>query len=468
MKGLFALPLLPDEIDFLVNSILEGTVQNTAPTGVNLVDTDDNPLTPVSINQIGNIFEIKVSSGSPVPAQIQINGVNFKTVDPADTLNILVRNSDDVDVGTPDSLNNRVNIADSSISIRKSDGTQIALIDIPAEDLDLYNVADSTITNDATTPTYTANVKATENLVLPAQQINVNSVNEGDINSVGAIDINITDGVDPVTPDAVSVSGRTVTVEVPSGDTPVVATGGTETTETIAGQQYKIHTFTSSGTFSVTQEGSIDFLLAAGGGGGRDGGGAGQGGGGGAGGVNFVNDVLIENGTYNVVIGGGGAANANGNNSIFGKFLSWGGGAGGIGDIEPENGGSGGGAASRATSPNSLGGIAIGFEGYQGFKGGDRLVDITTLGGAGGGGATSAGSDITNTGGGVGFAGGAGLTINFDGTIKTYSQGGQGGTIDETGASAGANTGSGGQGGGSSNLAGGTGGSGILIIRYKI
>lgn len=218
MKGLFALPLLPDEIDFLVNSILEGTVQNTAPTGVNLVDTDDNPLTPVSINQIGNIFEIKVPSGSPVPAQIQINGVNFKTVDPADTLNILVRNSDNVDVGTPDSLNNRVNIADSSISIRKSDGNQIALIDIPAEDLDLYNVSDSVVSNSDSS--YTANVKATDPLSLPDQTIEVNGVNEGAIPSVGTIDIDITDGVNPVTPNNVVVSGRNVTVEVPTGDAP--------------------------------------------------------------------------------------------------------------------------------------------------------------------------------------------------------------------------------------------------------
>lgn len=220
MKGLFALPLLPDEIDFVVNSILEGTVQNTAPTGINLVDTDDNPLTPVSITQIGNIFEIKVSSGSPVPAQIQINGVNFKTVDPADTLNILIRNSDNVDVGTPDSVNNRVDIADSSISIRKSDGTQIALIDIPAEDLDLYNVADSTVTNDATSPTYTQNVKATEPLVLPAQTIEVNGVNEGAIPSVGTIEVELSDGVNPVTPDSVGIVGRKIEIEVPSGAPP--------------------------------------------------------------------------------------------------------------------------------------------------------------------------------------------------------------------------------------------------------
>ena len=106
---------------------------------------------------------------------------------------------------------------DGTVNVNKSDGALISSEVVKSNETKEFNVADSVITNDATTPTYTANVKATENLVLPSQQINVNSVNEGDINSVGAIDINVTDGVDPVTPDAVSVSGRTVTIEVPSG-----------------------------------------------------------------------------------------------------------------------------------------------------------------------------------------------------------------------------------------------------------
>ena len=58
-------------------------------------------------------------------------------------------------------------------------------------------------------------------------------------------------------------------------------TGGTITTETIDGVEYKIHSFTSSGTFEVTGgEGTLEYLVCAGGGAGGSHGGGGGGGGG--------------------------------------------------------------------------------------------------------------------------------------------------------------------------------------------
>jgi hypothetical protein len=222
--GSFILPLLPDIIDFEVNNTVEGQVNNTAPTGVVLLDTDLNQINPVSITQISNYFEIVIATGSIVPAIIEINGVAFKTVDPGDTLDILIENSDLVSVGTPDSINNRVDIADSTLLIQKSDSTLIFSFDIAAEDLDFYNVADSVITNAAVSPTYTANVKATEGLILPDQTIEVNTVNEGSIPSVGTIEIDITDGVNPVTPNDVTIVGRKVTVEVPTSAPPSTGT----------------------------------------------------------------------------------------------------------------------------------------------------------------------------------------------------------------------------------------------------
>jgi hypothetical protein len=108
-------------------------------------------------------------------------------------------------------------VADSTVIIRKSDNSIIEAKTVKADDTADATVADSVITNDPVSPTYTANVKATDGLVLPDQQIDVNSVNEGSIPSVGGIDINITDGVNPVTPNSVGIVGRTVTVEVPSG-----------------------------------------------------------------------------------------------------------------------------------------------------------------------------------------------------------------------------------------------------------
>jgi hypothetical protein len=64
---------------------------------------------------------------------------------------------------------------------------------------------------------YTDTVSSGGLLVLPDSQINVNSVDSGDVVSVKTIDVNITDGVDPVTPTSVGLVGNTLTIEVPSG-----------------------------------------------------------------------------------------------------------------------------------------------------------------------------------------------------------------------------------------------------------
>lgn len=54
--------------------------------------------------------------------------------------------------------------------------------------------------------------------------LKVNSVQEGTFASGSTIDINITDGTDPVTPDAVIVTGNTVEIQVPAASTPIGAT----------------------------------------------------------------------------------------------------------------------------------------------------------------------------------------------------------------------------------------------------
>jgi hypothetical protein len=64
---------------------------------------------------------------------------------------------------------------------------------------------------------YTDTVASGGLLILPDQTIEVNTVNEGSIPSVGTIEIDITDGTNPVTPNDVTIVGRKVTVEVPSG-----------------------------------------------------------------------------------------------------------------------------------------------------------------------------------------------------------------------------------------------------------
>jgi PKD repeat protein len=83
-----------------------------------------------------------------------------------------------------------------------------------------WRIGDSTITNSDST--YDVDVKATESLVLPDSQINVIGVDVGDVVSVKTIDVNLEDSVgDPVTPTSVGLVGNTLTIEVPSGATPM-------------------------------------------------------------------------------------------------------------------------------------------------------------------------------------------------------------------------------------------------------
>jgi hypothetical protein len=58
-------------------------------------------------------------------------------------------------------------------------------------------------------------------LTLPDSQINVNSVDSGDVVSVKTIDVNLEDSLGaPVTPTSVGLVGNTLTIEVPNGSSP--------------------------------------------------------------------------------------------------------------------------------------------------------------------------------------------------------------------------------------------------------
>ena len=145
----------------------------------------------------------------------------------------------------------------------------------------------------------------------------------------------------------------------------IAATGGTVTTS----GDFKIHTFTSSGTFEVTTLGNsagsntVEYLVVAGGGGG----GSDHGGGGGAGGLrhNFpspaTGGLSVSATTFPITVGGGGAANLNGRstssqgsngaNSVFSSITSAGGGGGNTFNNRgstAKSGGSGGGSSRRA------------------------------------------------------------------------------------------------------------------------
>jgi hypothetical protein len=274
------------------------------------------------------------------------------------------------------------------------------------------------------------------------------------------------------------------------GYTKISASGGTESTTSAAG--YKIHTFTSDGTFTVTTPGLVEYLVVAGGGGapGRD-----VGGGGGGGGVK-TGTLLIPAGTHSITVGAGGQgkydngsgvvnlSGMKGGNSSIGTFVESIGGGGGkdFNTDLPNNdyeGGCGGGGAGITYLTPGVGTLPQGNEGGTGLPGTE-----TAYGGGGGGGAGRRGKNADE-----GRHGGDGIQSSISGTSTYYGGGGGGaghrsagnGTEGNGGLGGGGDCnqstttsdrngtdGLGGGGGASRNtgLTGGSGGSGIVIIRY--
>ena len=279
------------------------------------------------------------------------------------------------------------------------------------------------------------------------------------------------------------------------------ATGGTEDTSSRAG--YKLHTFTSPGSFvcSGPTVAGCEILVVGGGRGGIKGGG-------GAGGVVYNNSIDLGPATYTVVVGGGGAAPGTQNadpgtlSSFIGGTVTYKGYGGGNGLQGPAKKGtahpdgffgSGGGGGEPATpggvyaTPELQGASTqtpspvTNNSGNQGGNGGPNSV------GGGGGGAGGAGSNVPSG------AGGTALDVSISGSPVTYAGGGGRGGSPAAGMpdsgpadpSAGSNASGhppgsangtanrGGGGGGYQNApdgtlgaANGAGGSGVVIIAY--
>ena len=254
------------------------------------------------------------------------------------------------------------------------------------------------------------------------------------------------------------------------------AIGGTVTTVTETGSVYAVHTFRNVGnsTFTIESLGDVsannevEYLLVAGGGGG---GGNLSGGGGGGGFVTGTVSVSSEQ-DYTVQVGGGGSAvsgiqtgrrgGTGGNSGAFGiTALGGGGGGGGTGTRTGNPGGSGGGASGYSSFSN--GGAATqptSSSGGFGTRGGNAGTGNNYPGG-GGGGAGAQGQDITSSGQ-RGGQGGNGRQSNIDGNNYYYSGGGGGGSY--TGSNGGGNGGLGGGGGGGTNAgSAGSGGTGGIV-----
>ena len=300
----------------------------------------------------------------------------------------------------------------------------------------------------------------------------------------------------------------------------IAATGG-NTVATVC-TNFKVHTFTSPGTFCVSAAGNAAgsdtvsyVVIGSGAGGGPSGPGKG-GGGGGAGGyreglgrndsytgspLRSTTGVPVTATAFPITVGGGGAATASGSVSTFSSITAAGGG-GNPGNCNAGVAGGSGGGAGKGTHSGGAGNTPP-VSPPQGNPGGDNPgnpPESSPLVGTGGGGAGNAGSGVTsNTRGG---RGGVGVASSITGASVKYAGGGGGGGADpggggginpvtaagcvpalcrtaQFGAGSGgitaggqggsgtANTGGGAGGGGNNGDAGGTGGSGVVIIRYK-
>ena len=287
----------------------------------------------------------------------------------------------------------------------------------------------------------------------------------------------------------------------------------------------KIATFTGPGTFCVSgvsgcaANNVVSYMVVAGGGSAGTNHGAGGGGGGFRevktpltpytaspldGYPNAPNRVTVTAAAFPITVGAGGAgtpkdSEANsGSNSVFSTVTSAGGGKGGTGNSPLRDGGNGGSGGASSSGPDtSVGSAGTGntppVSPAQGTNGGQGGTDNATWrSGGSGGGATAAGGSTPP---GPSFpgpsaAGGAGATTSISSSPLGYAGGGgSGGTFQGGGASpcgsglagqgnipeggtptmanAAANRGGGGGGAGSDQTAGSSGGSGIVIIRYK-
>jgi len=280
---------------------------------------------------------------------------------------------------------------------------------------------------------------------------------------------------------------------------PISASGGVETTITVSGRQFRVHSFTSVGTssFVVTDPGSeaqIEWMCIAGGGGAGQGLWGGGGGGGGGGMLEGVSTVTARSYAVTVGIGGRGqeqpgtTRRSGGPSSIQNIVSTVGGGAGQRTTGLDGGSGAGGGAGdpSTAAAGAAANDPGTGIPG-QGHDGGFGLFQSTGVRGAGGGGgAQEPGQDASATKAGDGAPGressirtgsvvryGAGGGGGHRGTAPGAGGtggGGAGGASDSNGGDATGfgNGGGGGSSGSGTSRPGGNGSSGIVVIRYPL
>jgi hypothetical protein len=216
-----------------------------------------------------------------------------------------------------------------------------------------------------------------------------------------------------------------------------IATGGNTITDyTESSILYRSHTFTSSGTFTISALGSepgCDIMVQGGGGSGDcTGNGRGYGDGSGGSGGFATSTMLLPAGSYQVTVGG-----VSGQSS-FGVSTS----------LITANGGSGGGGCEFCCGGGGAGGAAS----VSGALGTNNVA-LTGLAGTGGCSCAGASDGRSNT--------------YQDGTTRYYGGQRSGSYYGCSGCAGGVNPGGGGQGGHTNCGCNGGGQGGRVIIRYK-
>lgn len=255
----------------------------------------------------------------------------------------------------------------------------------------------------------------------------------------------------------------------------------------IALQVGQVITITDAGTTGLqvpfTALDEVESLIIGGGAGGGTGTANADGGGGGAGEFVTISSIPVAQGAYSVVVGDGGMAATNGDNSTFAGHTALGGGHGATGLANGTAGGSGGGAGGKNDNVGAghSGGAPTASEGF-GHNGGGSATTQEPGGGGGAGAVGEDGNSSVDAG-----DGGVGLSSSISGASAFYSGGGGGGSSwsggtggaggnggggnGATGVANGSNgtvnTGGGGGGAGGDGSVGGAGGSGIVIISYS-
>jgi len=233
---------------------------------------------------------------------------------------------------------------------------------------------------------------------------------------------------------------------------------------------------------------NVDYLVVAGGGGS----GSGQGGAGGAGGLLTGYTSLSSGVQYTITIGAGGAGGAalgknNGTQGSNTSALSLTAIGGGYGARSLTSGGSGGSGGGGGNETGFAGGAGTSGQGFAGGAASGGAPNYAPGGGGGSGGVGGAGTSTVGGNGGLGtsstitgstvfYASGGAAGAYSGGSVGSVSAGGGGAAGTPTGASAKnlgtngtANTGGGAGGGsdsgaGGTEIAGATGGSGVVIL----